>query len=56
MMFKPDNVVVPNPKEETESCVAVDEPTRNPTESPAIGFTDRRANGEVEEMPTFAPR
>ena len=53
-IFKPERVVVPKPSEETESCVAVDEPTTNPTESPAIGLTDRRANGEVEEIPIFA--
>ncbi len=51
-IFKPERVVVPKPSDETESCVAVDEPTRNPTESPAIGLTERRANGEVEPIPT----
>ena len=53
-IFKPERVVVPKPIEETESCVAVDEPTTNPIESPAIGLTERRANGEDEEIPTLA--
>ena len=48
--------MVPKPSDETESCVPVDEPTRNPTESPAIGLTERRANGEVEEIPTVPLR
>ncbi len=48
---RPDRVVVPKPREDTESCVAVDEPTTNPTESPASGLTDSRANGVVDEIP-----
>src|SRR3989338_2506815 len=54
-IFNPERVVVPKPSEETESCVPVDEPTRNPTESPVMGLTERRANGEVEATPNFPP-
>ena len=52
-MFRPERVVVPKPTDETESCVAVDEPTTNPTVSPAIGLTPNRANGVDDEIPTF---
>ncbi len=52
-MFRPDSVVVPNPIDDTESCVAVDEPTTKPIVSPAIGLTDRRPNGVVDEIPTL---
>lgn len=52
-MFKPDRVVVPKPIEDTESCVAVDEPTTNPYESPAIGLTASRANGVDVPTPSF---
>ena len=48
----PDKVVVPKPIDETESCVAVLEPTTNPKESPAIGLTLNLANGVVEETPS----
>ena len=50
--LRPDRVVVPKPIDDTESCVAVDEPTTNPYESPAIGLIDRRPSGVVEEIPT----
>ncbi len=52
-MFNPESVVVPKPPAETESCVAEDEPTTNPMESPAIGLTARRPNGVVEATPSF---
>ena len=50
-IVNPERVVVPKPTDETESCVAVDEPTTNPTVSPAIGLTDRRPNGVVDANP-----
>jgi hypothetical protein len=33
--------------------VPVDEPTRNPTESPVIGLTESRANGVLEATPNL---
>ena len=51
-IFNPESVVVPKPIDETESCVAVDEPTTKPTVSPPSGLTDRRANGEDVPTPT----
>ena len=53
LIAKPLIVVVPKPIDETESCVAVDEPTTNPIVSPASGFTERRANGVVVPIPRF---
>ena len=52
-MFRPESVVVPNPIDDTESCVAVDEPTTKPIVSPPSGLTDRRPNGVVVPIPTF---
>ena len=52
LMLRPDNVVVPKPMEETESWVAVDEPTTKPIESPPIGLTESRAKGVVVPTPS----
>ena len=54
-MFNPERVVVPKPSDETESCVAVDEPTTKPIESPATGLTARRAEGVVVPTPMRPP-
>ncbi len=51
-MLRPESVVVPKPIDDTESCVAVDEPTRNPTVSPPSGLTASLANGDDVETPT----
>jgi len=51
-MFRPERVVVPKPSDDTESCVAVDEPTTNPSVSPATGLTDSLAVGVDDETPT----
>jgi hypothetical protein len=59
-IFNPDTVVVPNPTDDTESCVAVDEPTYKPYKSPEIGLIDSLAErlfeGELEEINILFPR
>ena len=50
-MFNPETVVVPKPIDETDNCVAVDEPTTNPMVSPASGLTDKRPFGDVVPTP-----
>src|SRR3989338_5122665 len=52
-IFNPESVVVPKPRDETESCVEVDEPTTKPTEFPATGLTASRADGVVVPTPTL---
>ena len=51
-IFNPESVVVPKPIEETESWVAVVEPTTKPTDSPACGETEKRARSDVVDIPT----
>ena len=52
-MLSPDRVVVPNPIDDTDSCVAVLDPTTKPTVSPPSGLTERRAKGVVVPTPTL---
>ena len=49
-MFRPDNVVVPNPELETRNHGAVVEPTHSENASPDTEFTESRAAGD--DVPT----
>jgi hypothetical protein len=49
-MLSPESVVVPNPRDDTDSSVAVDDPTTSPSVSPASGLTERRAVGDEDEI------
>ena len=53
IILNPESVVVPKPKDDTESCVAVDEPMTN--EGPVIpfGLIESMANGVVVPSPNL---
>ena len=52
-MVSPARVVVPKPWVLTVRSDLVEEPTAKAVVSPATGFTESRANGEVVPTPTY---